>query len=342
MSTSTPLWINEAEVVELMCLPQAIEALERGLALQAQGGAYNMGKTHVTWGNGHTLHALGASFHGAGIAGTKTWAHTAGGATPLLILWDSETGALRAVIETFALGQMRTGAVSAVATRWMARPDAATMALIGTGKQAMTQVAAVAAVRPLRQVRIFSPTPQKRRSFIDQLAAQGFDFEIVETASAREAAAGSAIVTLITRAREPFLHAHMAEAGSHINAVGAITPERQEFAQDVFERASFLAADDPAALAYLSREFMDRFGDPGAAWSVVQPLSRIVAEHRHRPADCDLSLFKAMGMGLADVALGLEVLEQASAGGSGRPLEFPKKVTPRLHRMQAAAHGAPR
>ena len=80
-------------------------------------------KTHVEWG-GSTLHAIGAVFPKMGICGTKTWTHTAGGATPLLILFDSDNGSLQAVIEAFALGQMRTAAASGVATRWLARPDA--------------------------------------------------------------------------------------------------------------------------------------------------------------------------------------------------------------------------
>src|SRR5678815_2410674 len=105
---SAPLWITESDVVAMMHLGQAIDALEAGLKLQASGGAQNMTKTHVTWGGAHTLHAIGATYEGAGVVGTKTWAHTEGGATPLVILWDAHSGALSAIIEAFALGQMRT------------------------------------------------------------------------------------------------------------------------------------------------------------------------------------------------------------------------------------------
>src|SRR5262249_62400284 len=87
------------------------------------------------------------------VVGTKTWAHTTGGATPLLILFDAENGDLLAIVEAFVLGQLRTGGISGVATRWLAAPDADEMALIGTGKQAAPQLAAVAAVRRLRRGR---------------------------------------------------------------------------------------------------------------------------------------------------------------------------------------------
>ena len=144
MSTTSPLWIAEADVVAMMHLGQAIEALEKGLKEEAGGRAKNMAKTHATFGHGDTLHAIGATFEGAGIIGTKTWAHTEGGGTPLLVLWDAHSGALLAIIEAFAMGQMRTAAMSGVATKFMAKPDASVFALIGTGKQAMAQLAAAA------------------------------------------------------------------------------------------------------------------------------------------------------------------------------------------------------
>src|SRR5438874_591757 len=95
------LWITEADVVSLMDMPSAISALETGLRAEAHGTASNMTKTHVEWpaGGAHaTLHAIGAAFAEDGLVGTKTWAHTPGGATPLLILYDSSTGALKAIV----------------------------------------------------------------------------------------------------------------------------------------------------------------------------------------------------------------------------------------------------
>ena len=156
------LWITEAEVVRLMDMKGAIAALDRALGLEAAGKAENMVKTHAVWGGHHTLHAIGATFADDGFVGTKTWAH-ANGAAPLLILFDSHNGSLKAIIEAFALGQLRTGGISGLATKYLAADGASDMALIGTGKQAMTQLAAVAAVRPLRRVRAFSRDGAARR-----------------------------------------------------------------------------------------------------------------------------------------------------------------------------------
>src|SRR5262245_13353252 len=102
------LWITEAEVVRRMDMKGAIAALDRGLALEAAGKAENMVKTHAIWGGHHTLHAIGATFADEGFVGTKTWAH-ANGAAPLLILFDSHNGSLRAISEAFALVQLRPG-----------------------------------------------------------------------------------------------------------------------------------------------------------------------------------------------------------------------------------------
>src|SRR5436309_1872375 len=116
--SDSAIWITESEVMSLMDMPAAIRALEAGLRAEARGAATNMTKTHVAWPSAQgqsTLHAIGAAFADDGFAGTKTWAHTPGGASPLLILYDSRTGALCAILEAFALGQLRTGAASGLA-----------------------------------------------------------------------------------------------------------------------------------------------------------------------------------------------------------------------------------
>src|SRR6266852_1935348 len=232
----SPLWISEADVVSMMDFPSAIDALERGLLAEAQGDACNMVKTHVEWDGGSTLHAIGAAFPQDGFVGTKTWAHTEGGATPLLILFDSHTGALQAIIEAFALGQMRTGSASGVATKWMAAPSADEFAIIGTGKQALTQVAAVIAVRPIKRIRVFGPHGERRAQFAARLREE-FDLEVVAAGSIAEAVAGAPIITAVTRAAEPILNAADVAKGAHINAVGAIVPSRAEIAGDVLRRA---------------------------------------------------------------------------------------------------------
>jgi alanine dehydrogenase len=330
-----PIWITEQDVVELLDLGEAMAALERGLRHEADGHAHNMVKTHVAWGHSN-LHAIGAVFTTERLAGTKTWAHTEGGATPLLVVIDANDGALKCIVEAFALGQMRTGGISGVATDWLAAPDADDMALVGTGRQALLQVAAVHAVRPLKRLRVYSPRPESRKHFIEQVRAE-LGLEAIEAPSAAAAVEGAPIVTLVTRATAPIVAAGMLARGAHVNAIGAITLEREELAQDVFGRASRIAVDSLPAAQRLSKELAARFGGPGAAWDAVLPLARVVATGARRRAGEDLSIFKAMGMGISDLALGAELYARAVRAGKGRPFPHPQRAKPCIRVSKRAA-----
>lgn len=320
----TALWINEAEVAGMLDMSGAISALETGLVAEASGTAQNMLKTQIAWGGGNTLHAIGASFPVAGLVGTKTWAHTEGGATPLLTLFDADSGALRAVIEAFALGQLRTGALSGLATRWLSAESADELALIGSGRQAMGQVAAVAAVRRLRAVRVYSPTAAHREALAQRVTEQ-LGIAARAATSVAEAVDDAPLVTLVTRAREPFLHSAMLARGAHVNAVGAITLDRAEFSADVFSRCGIVVADSVPTVQRLSREFQEHFKTP-RDWQTVIPLSDIVAGAARRTPSTDLTLCKAMGMGVSDLAVGIEVLTRAQRLGRGKPIAAPGKV----------------
>jgi alanine dehydrogenase len=326
---SEGIWISEAEVVDMMSLPEAIDALREGLCEEASGRATNMVKTHATWDNGSTLHAIGAVFEGWGVVGTKTWAHTANGAMPLLILIDANNGAVLTIIEAFALGQMRTGGISGLAADLMARPDARRMAIVGAGKQSLAQVAAVAAVRPLDRVTVWSPTAANREALAAKIEAS-LKLEAIATTTLDEALDGADVVTLATRARQPFLMRDALPRGVHINAVGSITPERAEFEPSLLERCDVLAGDSVPQVRRLSSEFMNAFGDDEAQWARLKPLSQLVAEGASRPADADLTVFKAMGMGISDLSLGIALLRRAEAAGLGRPLPEITRQSPRL------------
>src|SRR6266853_1818489 len=131
----------------------AIVALEAALRDEARGEAQNMTKTLLQYGK-NNLHAIGGKL--GNLVGTKTWTHTQGGTCPLLLLWSADDGSLVAVIEAFALGSLRTGGISGVAADWMARQDARVMAIVGTGKQALAQLGAMLAVRPIDRLQIYS------------------------------------------------------------------------------------------------------------------------------------------------------------------------------------------
>jgi alanine dehydrogenase len=328
MPGQTFLWITEAEVVSMMNMREAMAALEKGLLAEARGVALNMVKTHVEW-DSDTLHAIGATFPEAGFAGTKTWTHTKAGATPLLVLFDSNTGVVKAILEAFALGQMRTAGASGVATQWLAATGSDEFAIIGTGKQAMSQVAAVVAVRPIRRIRVFGRSEERRQQFAARVKAE-FDIETTAATSARDAVKGATIVTVVTRATDPIIRADMLDRGAHINAVGAIVPSRAEIAADVVARSTQVVVDTIPQAHKLSRELFQFFGPDPARWNSVRSLASLVASRRSRSPDDDLTLFKSLGMGISDLALGIELYKKALNSGLGRELPHPQRVAPRL------------
>ena len=302
------MFISEEQVASLIDMRGAIEALERGLTAEARGEAANMLKTHAAW-EASTLHAIGAVFPKAGFAGTKTWAHTPGGASPLLILFDANNGAVRGIIEAFNLGKLRTAAASGVATRRLARQDADDLAIIGTGKQAFTQVQAVCAVRPIRRISVFSPNEEHRIGFAARLEKE-FDAEVLVSKSVRDAVRSASIVTTITRAREPFLHSEMLAPGTHINAVGAILPGRAELAPDVLSRCTQIVSDSPAQAQKLSQELIEGLGSDPDKWKNVRPLAELVTTRGARDSDDDLTLLKSLGTGVLDLSLGIEIFQR--------------------------------
>lgn len=340
MSRET-LWISEEDVARLVDLPDAFAALERCFAAEGRGDATAMDKTMTTFGDHATLHAIGAAFERDGVVGTKTWAHTSGGADPHLLLFDAADGALVAVIDAFVLGQLRTAGTAALATDRLARSDASRLAMIGTGKQALGQVAAAVCVRSIRHVACFGRDHDKATRFASQVEAElGVECAVAE--SVTNAVLDADIVTLATRATEPILFSTELASGTHVNAIGAIALDRQEFEPEVLARCAVVVTDSLPQCRELSSELRAFYASAGA-WSTLQTLADVVASDEHRPDGADLTLFKGMGSGIEDLALGMAVLERATKDGSGSHVARSAKARPRFVRDGSdGAHGSKR
>jgi len=324
---NTFLWITEADVCNLIDLSGSAEALEKGLKLEAEGKAVNMTKTQTVWDVG-SLNVTGAQFAGDGLVGAKVWSNANLGAAPLIVMHNSNDGQIAAIVEAFALGQMRTASLSSVATKWCSVDDADEMAIMGSGHQALPQVSAIAAVRNLKRVRVWSRTPANRDTFVDELR-DAFDFEIVSCDSVEDAAKNCPIITTFTRSKEPFLFADMVTPGTHINAGGAIIPTNAEIDQSVFGRCDKIVCDNLAQVQKGSRELMEYAARAGN-WDEVMPICDLVRDQKPRPAGADISIYKFMGMGLADMASAVEILKRARDQGIGTKVPHPHRSKPRL------------
>ena len=316
-----PIWIRESDI--RLSMAESIGLLRSAMTRQALGQAVNMGKTHAQWSGGN-MHAIGAVFADRGVLGIKAWAHTPKGATPLELLWDAGTGKILAIIEAFGMGQLRTAGMAGLATDLLADERADRMTICGTGKQAMAQVAAIKAVRPLKSVRIYGRDPAKRAAFAERVKSElNLSTEVFD--DVREAVKATPIVTLITRAVDPFLSEDAPSRGCHINAMGAITPERKEFEPELLNRCAVVAVDSIEQAKELSSELIGTWGDDFVRPNLHE-ISELVATKSGRPSGADLTLFKSLGVGIADLALAEEIYRRARERGFGLPLPQPAPV----------------
>jgi ornithine cyclodeaminase len=326
------LWLTEKDVTSLINLSGVVAALERALLLEAEGKAVNMYKAQTVWDAG-SVNVTGAQFVSEGFAGGKMWCNVGGSSEPLTILHDAANGKVKAIFESIALGQMRTAALASVATKYLAPEGADDLAIVGTGKQSITQVAAVHVARPLKRLRVFSPTPANRASFVE-LVKQQFSFEVVNAGSLEDCVKDAPMVATFTRAREPFLKAEMIAKGAHVTAGGAIIPAYAEIFPDVVARASMIVVDNIEQCKENARELNDAFAAGiGAGWGAVKQLSAIVKAANGkvaRLAGTDMTLYKFMGLGLGDIAAAMEIYKRAVAKGAGTKRDHAVRFPPDL------------
>ncbi len=236
------------------------------------------------------------------------------------LLYSSLDGGLKAMIEADLFGQMRTGAASGLASRHMANPDAHTLAVIGTGRQARAQAVAVCAVRPIRRVVVFSRSAERRQAFARELEKE-LHIETSDAPSAQACVAHANIVVTITKAADPVCLARWLGEGVHVNAAGANAADRREVDDDMVLRASVKATDHIEQAKLEAGEYRDLVESGKLSWSDIRELGEFVAgKARGRNSPSDLTLFKSLGIALEDVAFAELVYERALAQGVGRPI----------------------
>lgn len=209
-----------------------------------------------------------------------------------ILLFEADTGALRAVLDGTRITEMRTAAVSAAATRLLARPQASTLAILGSGAQARSHLEILRRVRPIRTVRAWSPTPDHLARFVSECA--GDDYDIAAASSAREAVTGTDIVVTATATREPVLQGAWLTPGCHVNAVGAPRPDQRELDDDVL-RDGVLFVDSRAAAAVESGDVI--LSGAKVYAEIGEALAGTVPSRAE-----ETTVFKSLGMAIEDVA----------------------------------------
>jgi ornithine cyclodeaminase/alanine dehydrogenase-like protein (mu-crystallin family) len=313
------LYLKEHDVEPLVTVPEAIEALDTAFKEQAAGRAWSNPRNRLRL-PGATLHMMAGAI--PGYFGYKAYAVTAGKAQFFFYLYSSQTTGLTAMIEADALGQIRTGAASGLATRVLANSDASEATMFGAGWQAESQLLAIDAVRDLKRVRIVNRKPERCDAFIAKMQPL-VKARLERASAAEEAVRTSHIVTTITSSREPVLKGAWLETGVHINAAGGNLLLRREIDDDVVMRASRIVVDSIEQSKIESGEFIGVIETGRRHWEDFVELRHVVAgQIPGRTAPSDITLFKSGGLAIEDVALGKLVYERALERGIGRRMDL--------------------
>jgi len=246
----------------------------------------------------------------------------------LVFLFDMDTCALLAIMDDHVISTMRVGATSGVATKYLARVDSSVMGLLGSGEQARTQLTAALAVRPLKTVKVFSPTRENRERFAREMSLQ-CGVEVVPVASAEEAIRGSDVVTAATNTVEPVVEGRWLEDGAHVNSIvgGDGYLPRRELDDEVIRRAGLIVVGyKPQIFLDRQAEFAERIERGMVKPEDLHELGELLAgKCRGRKDDKEITLFKNnTGMGIQFAATARKVYERAREKGIGveLPLEL--------------------
>jgi len=324
------LFVNEAQVRELLSMAACIAAMRDALTALSRGDAVQPLRTMVRLPDGSGLLGLMPAYLGApqsfglkvvsvmpGNHGTAYDSHQG-----VVMLFGVEHGEPLAILDATSITAIRTAAASAAATDVLARADAGDLALIGSGTQARTHLEAMRAVRPLRRVRVWSRTRARAERFASELGATA-GVAIEAAATAADAVRGADLVCTTTAAREPVLRGEWLAPGVHVNAVGACFATHRELDTEAVRRSRFYT-DCRTSCIHESGDFLlaradGAIGDDHLLGELGEVLLGAVPG---RTSDDDVTVYESLGVAAEDLAAAHAIHRRAVATGAGTWLEW--------------------
>lgn len=312
------LHISEAEVRSLLTMPLAIEAVEAISRKQSTGEVAVHPRRRFELPGGGFFHYMAAADFSAGFVAMKQYTYVNGNLRFLVPLYEMKSGDLLALIEADYMGQLRTGAASGVATKYLARQNSRAAAIIGSGGQARTQLEAIAQVRKLDAVRVYARNTRRRATFAKEMYERlGLPVEIA--ASSSEAVRGADIVCTATTASNPVVFGADLAPAVHINAIGANHSHKRELDEDAVESADVIVVDSVEQSRQEAGDLIIAFDGDEICWTGVKKLCDVVAgKTSGRTSDSEVTLFKSNGIAAWDLAAAMKVYSLAKGKGLGR------------------------
>jgi alanine dehydrogenase len=316
------LLIREAEVHALLTVDDAIAAVREVLDAQGAGSLAEQPRRRVA-GQDAVLSGLFATHPARQLIGGKVYvASKSGGIGFMIPIWDQRSAKLLALIEGDRLGQLRTGAISAVATDLLARKDAARLGIIGAGYQAETQLEAIARVRKLEKVVVYARNRARLEAFCRRMSQQA-GVQVEPAGSARGCVQGQDIIVTITGAKETVLFGKDLEPGQHIIAAGSNRAHDREIDDEAVRRANVVAVDSRATAELEAGDVIPLLTSGELHLGDLPELGEVYAGKRPgRRSDADITLFLSQGIAALDVAAGAILLEKVRAAGMGQEVDF--------------------
>jgi len=319
--------LGASDVARLLPMDECIEVMARALATVAQGKAILPLRPMIRLPDSPNLFALMPAFLGEPKAvgvkvltvfpvnhGTPIDAHQGA-----VLLFEADHGRLLAILDATTVTAIRTAAVSAVATRLLARGDADELAILGAGTQGRMHLEAMTVVRPVRRVRVWSRTTEHARA-LAQLARERFDLSAEVCSTPAHAVERASIICTTTASPTPVLEGSWLQPGAHVNAVGACIPTTRELDTDALRRARLYVDRRESALAEPGDILVPLREGAITTEHIVAEIGELLLENGPRlgrRADDEITLFKSLGLAVEDLAAAHHVYGKAAASGAG-------------------------
>jgi alanine dehydrogenase len=322
-----PLILTEDDVKAVLTMDDLITTMERALAEFSAGRVVQPLRTVLLVGADKAyfgvMPAYIPSLPAVGTKMVTVFASNAQRGLPShlanITLLDPETGGTIAVMDGRFITEARTAAVSAVSVKHLARQDASVLALLGSGVQARSHLEAIARVRPLEEVRVWSRTAERRNAFVRETEPHT-GARIIASNSAQEAADGADIIVLVTASREPVLQSEWVADGTHICAIGACRPDQREMAAALVARSTLYVDSREGALAEAGDIVLAIMDGAIGSNHIAGELGELVTGNVRNLARGGVTIFKSLGMAVEDVAAAHLALTKARQAGRGREI----------------------
>jgi alanine dehydrogenase len=315
------LFLTETDVDHLLKMQDALRVVEDALREMGRARASNRPRQRVRMPEG-ILQVMPAGLPARGYAGFKYYTSFRAGTRFWFHLIDANNGDVLAIMQADRLGQQRTGAASGVATKHLARADASSIGILGTGWQAESQLEAVCAVRQIRIVKCYSRDTEHRKKFADEMGVR-LNVDLRSMDSAEGAVCDADIVITATNAREPVLRGEWLMPGTHINAIGSNRAESRELDDHAVIRSACVCVDSIEQARVEAGDLLSPIERGVFSWNRVQELGDLVSgKITGRTDRSQITLFKSLGIALEDVAVGAWVYERAVELKIGRQVSL--------------------